>query len=545
MDALHPPMPLEGWLEIVQNVCGVEVLRNFLLDTSSSSDLGILTSKAHSQHAVIGTVDVQMLKDTLFGTLFSATWLFIPAFCYQKFSAMLLTQEYGPDTWSKKMDPSFVPASRVMSRCENLVAHANLKLCRVVRDEDNGVFLAMDINEQYDMVRIMAVSVDRSKRQRQRASFQVDRAALERGDFAGMRQSVQFYMHFTENCVCQLCSVVDGNDCNCPLPKPSRPLHPLDLETTTKNFSIYTGAYSGRYTELVTCRASENIRRQNFVVGNFQGGARLGTIERLHSWAISNSLAKYFSNVTISNLPFSMELVSKAHRIIAEYLPVINTSSSSPQTSGFFNGAINSLDPIPLIGTSALLVDQGPIIDEEQTNNVTNEGAVSIMSGGDGMVPVSNEYSPGFPGSTAEVVEYNDAMIEPSAIHTPDTHPTASQSGTLPVTFRLPKTIKPMRTNGIRIPEPEIQRLPVDNSSEAKALRRKIRNRESAARSNLRRRNGLANLKKNLSQGRERLESLKLKYEEMKETNIRLRRQVEGERMQDKSSVNASRLSSR
>lgn len=90
MEVVNPKLAFTVFIGLLHNILKSEFVRNFLLETSSSSDLSILTSKNCIQHVVVGIENIGMPLRT---AVFKINWMFIPAFCFNKYSALLFVKE--------------------------------------------------------------------------------------------------------------------------------------------------------------------------------------------------------------------------------------------------------------------------------------------------------------------------------------------------------------------------------------------------------------------------------------------------------------------
>lgn len=202
--------------------------------------------------------------------------------------------------------------------------------------------------------------------------------------------------------------------------------------------------------------------------------------KRLLSWTLSHALTKYFSQSMPRRPPFSSQLVSAAHQIIAENLADLNSTSTSNNLLSTSNA------------TAAVTADLAFQGDRSSNRN-------------DLLLP--------FPTSP----DIGAVIADPF---------TSDSCDNLQPPAPLP-TIIPALTAGVSL---HLQPLstPMD-SLEAKDRIRKLRNRESAARSNLKKRLKIAALKQETADAKEYQVKLKQKLEELKRVNRTLRLQVEPE----------------
>lgn len=217
MDPNSPTHALSNWLQLVRDALQNEWIRNFLLNESAgASDLEILTSTVCAQHALAGTVKLD-LYDERDGIIprCRSSWLFVPAFTYRKYSALLFA-----------MDGAKAPGSRLL---------------RIIRDNETGTMISVFVPEESEFVQIQIHVTDNKTRNRLRSYFELKQSVLEGGNIIEMWNSVQYHLYYNEKLYCGQCN----NDCSCTIPDSVRPQHRMDLAITPKNLSSMRGHFSG------------------------------------------------------------------------------------------------------------------------------------------------------------------------------------------------------------------------------------------------------------------------------------------------------------
>jgi len=236
---LDLPSQPEHCVTLLRNYLENEWMRTFLLGLGgSSSDLSILTSKTHIQHAFVGNLNVDFSGGaTGYHNLFSQNLLIVPAFCFGNYSALIFAEErHGNDDGSNSLLPENM---RKVCSSRNMFSHG-------IRDELSGTLLKIDYDDS-TFAKIMVFKVDPLSKARQRAVFRIEKSILEAGDFETMKTQVDVFTLISDFPACKVCMQLQQanteNFCVCEQPKPVVPSHPLDLAVVANNFKLVTGEF--------------------------------------------------------------------------------------------------------------------------------------------------------------------------------------------------------------------------------------------------------------------------------------------------------------
>jgi len=469
-----------------------------LNESAGASDIEILVSTVRAQHSVVGTMNLDISEDR-FGVrpLCRCTWLFVPVFTYHNFTALLFASErqYGLSNYFQ------------LGKNMKLPTH---NFYRTIRDNETGTMISFHIPEESQYVRIQIISTEKGIRQR--SYFELKQSVLERGNLSEMWTSVSYHIHFCEQLSCNQCIL----DCCCEKTPSIRPSHHMDLGFTAKMLAPMAGSFYGTATLFL---GNSRKRGQNVILGEISSSSPSGTRARLTSWSISNALTKYFSTVNLSR-NYSMELVLNAQRTIAQCLPSIsaNAMSSKAPVCAPFSQFASNYQMFPVL-------DSVTSPESQATPNLdTPNNMIEIVTSFKNELPLVNE-QPGV------IVDTNQGSIHTiSEQYSIDTFKNIDsvEFARGPVSADSIDPEKGERPSGTASPRSEkITAVGTDSAEEAKNMRRKMRNRESAARSNEKKRKKLANLKKDLSEGKEKIKRLRAQEWELREANSILERLVD------------------
>lgn len=465
-------LTLHDCVKLLRGYLETEWMRAFLLGTSgTSSDLSILTSKTHMQHAFVGNKNIEFcpLGDSYnsYHHLFTKNILMLPAFCFGNYSAVIITEERLANS---DVRDDMVPGNmRGIGHPRHMFGHGIL-------DETSGT-LVIVYSEDSTRARIMIHTRDRVTKYRQRAGFRIDKCTLEGGKFDEIADCIEVFTLISEVPACMVC--VPGNMCVCEQPKTLVPSHPLDLATVSNNLKLLTGVYSGTFSRgFMSAPIS--------VIGGLTGAQEPGKLsKRLHSWTISYALTKYFANSAPEMPLFSIQLVATAQQMIAENIASMHTKK------------------ISLTCTT------------DDTTNDNNTSAVSTVNDPFRPNTSADNLSLGPFSSLGDInIDVGDLIVPPVT-----TNPDSFLVSTQP-----PTNINTPPSNG-RVALPA--RPPPRLAEKDKDAIRKIRNRESAARSNMKKRLKIAAIQKEIDQGKDCAAKLKEKLETLQRVNRTLRREIE------------------
>lgn len=556
MVLVDPSFSLQDCIAIMKDMLSKDWIRNFLLHQSTVDDLGILTSKDHRHHARVGHMKCGAPMGATVTNVYRANWLFIPAFYHDGYSAFIFMQEL--DSTIRAKDNSRLWNSR---DTEKFMKSSNGKFMRGMRHEATDTLMIFDTPQAGNAsveVEVMIAVVDREIRTRQRAYFRVEKNLLDTGQFETIKTSVHMLIQLTEHLACPVCKLPtstnsinsDDDECFCVLPNLKPPQHSLDLRTSSGNFAAMIGTYTGLYSAVNPMAATrDKVRDQRFVIGGVYGGNKAGTFARIHSWGISHSLAKYFCGASPQNMPFQNELIAKAHETIASYF---STASTSKSPCAFNTNSNNFYYPVTNFlrightppGFSSLPLNIGAIPSPNGVVPAVSCGTSPAAWGRCQSTAARNNNNGNSQGFKADAMEDIERLLGTSTNIIPYTttnnnininttsslwHPSAPPPMILPnnSTDKSESNSKSTAKNDNELVEPH----PDDNSLDAKELRRKLRNRKSAACSNLKKRLEIAKLQKDIVEYKQRKKTQGARLEELKIENALLSAQLRADRL--------------
>lgn len=552
-------MSLIDCIAPVTNVLADDMVRKFLLYSTSESDLSLLSSRIHVQHSFAGMMSNSMLQGCTsmmppqITRLFNANWCLLPAYSFGKYSALLFIKEAA----YRSPECSAWPLNNTIGDFTSRSV-----IVRGVRNDDTGEIVAINSEQGSDHAFCMVMLNDRmSGKRRMRAFFRADVSALRTSwsqpELVAI--TVPYLVKMDEQAVCASCFGV----CTCVLPPVVRAQHPLDFAHARHNMMRQVGTFTATGTSLqLQSGTVVEIKPQCTMLGEMVGGNVPGTVSRMLNWAISRSLALALSAAAPTRAPLPIGLVQAAYQAMRDAVAVDDTatratnsfptvpandattvepvdpfgagsSNSVPQQS--FRGSGSDIGLLAnAVGQMPELVQNGPNL----TGQTIGGGEASVSSFplkrslfvDVGFGPLLDSAVCGNTGTHVDTTDV-DQVLGVSVPAAPtlanggnacgdnnsDGYSSPAQQAPTPVILPAPSTQPTIAV----VPEKRM------TSEEEKELRRKLRNRESAARSNLKKQKRMADLKKNIAEQKQSAEKLRARLQSLRKENTALRKLVD------------------
>lgn len=183
-------------------------------------------------------------------------------------------------------------------RKKNDKPNHELQCIRFVRDDTNGIFLHVSENETTGITEVDCLthkSSTRRTRVRMKFDFRSLRSVLRTAKgilHPGDISSSLIYLNVSdEKRACPICCDATVGDCGCELPL-QRPTHPLDFRFEASNMGLYTGFYQGA-TVVRLCSAGHGVINATLQSGSvIHGELNSELIARLHKLAVVDRISK-------------------------------------------------------------------------------------------------------------------------------------------------------------------------------------------------------------------------------------------------------------
>lgn len=513
-------------LDDVFTLCRIPFVYDFMFTADPVADISILTAPVQNEHAIAARLTVSGTETTasyahVFDFSCDTFFCSVPAFSVGGVTIGFATQERASDASHAALNTS-VPIERV-------------SCARYVRDDDRGVFLLLSENDATGVTEVDCMS-HRSTRRRTRvvARFHTDtlhrnlrssKGVLHPDDLA---EALSYLNVSYERRACPMCKMADSGECGCVLPF-KRPAHPLDFRNEQRNMRLHTGLYQGVCTVRLFNAALPFVITNLSTRAIIKGSLDKRVISRLNRYAVQDRMSK----LTLS--PFSPVASLPAPRIcdnatrgpedaqvdvdplLQEDLtaplmlpdesflqdPGLLQSSSLPSLS-FGNELIEG--PMPLLsaplGTGTTVLDvsmlkAGSKVGSDRGTEQSISRVVKSDVGRDG-----GSSSDGGMSATHSTTQNNGEALGTESGRKRSGSQRASSAKRARVSDETERTL---------------------DGRELKAELRKRRNREAAAKSNVKRRIRNEALRKDLAEVNERVTELRAMEKVLREENVRLR----------------------
>ncbi len=507
--------------------------RQFLLHSTPESGLSLLTSKTHQKYGIVGELrnqaagtgeDENFLQAPQLASFFNANWAVIPAFNVDRYSALIFIKE-ETNPWNKSIFGQRFPATLSSIGPNKLVRllvrrrqfrHELTFPCpffpqvQVIVDNETGTVVGVFSDEHFFYVMVLRRKLN--VRGRHRGFFRVAKDVLLANNLPSILAHIPMLIHTSEVFLCAQCP---PEFCLCPPPPMLFPKYALDLTAAGINMNRQVGTYTGHLETSKFGNSSlfSEFSRPTPIVGEIAGGNKPGTLPRLLLWAITHLLSRALANSSPAKSPLPLDVAIAAQVAIGEQLKLLSSEQQHGSTHVTDNTMItlptssgSDQTSLPLPCTSSGLTH----FNEKFMNEAKLDQALGIVSGN--LTSDTISATQAMPqGEPTIMSEFNRILdIAP---------PTNSQ-------LNLPPSTAAIQPYPIIQPARKPPPIPEDDSAEAKALRRKLRNRESAARSNLKKQLRTAELKRQISEARLKQSTLEDRLKQLQAENCELKQRV-------------------
>lgn len=423
---------------------------------------------------------------------------------------------------------------------------------RGVIDDDTGDIISLyippqtadnttdDIHNTNAFANSLIMLADRtSGRRKARVFFRPRVDALRSLDPAKIAASTAFLFCMQERPICKHCPV---HKCTCSMIPYGRTRHAFDFSRVCLNMSHQVGPYIAMATTVPLSNGRIVSTPQPVrLLGDYIGGCAPGTISRVVKLAIYDVLVTALSDVRPCPVPPA--LIQAAHYALADTSLLLNANSDADAS---FAEVLDSAIAPQYDGTRARMraaaVESQHLTCASVTNNPTF------------VARANNVYHP-LLEATIDVLD--DVRVVPTHKSSHPTWPVSAQADTIshtcasrtanqwlapaPAPAPLPPTVLPAAlasapasasvsgtsSSAEALILPGTRSANTLSANELKGLRRKLRNRESAARANLRRQLRTAELRASIAQHKQLEKSLRQRLESLRLQNMQLRSKLQ------------------
>lgn len=499
MSALGEPRGAEGITGVLR-LLRIPFVREFLLTTDALTDATIVTSTIPMQYALPSTISLQCFEQSgmYHGAMdFSSTtqWLSIPAFTVDSI------------TVGGSME-------RVVSQCTGIYQDTPVNsFPRFAFDNATGELLSVSHDEEKGTTEIQhmilssavrsantAVVLRTDKlRQIVRSNGEIDVRALPKALF--------MYSELKMERFCPFCRASPNSACGC-MPRLNRLKNPMDFGTFCKNFATNCGSFSGVNSRMTLFHEGQGVSSGGmlsvFSVTPVEDAKEVADMSQL---AITNRLAR------LSIQPSKL------------CMPAIDTPPSTHTSSRDGSNCTSTTQP-------DICFDNAP--QSLGTTVAVGEAVAGVSAPDDFLDQLLQDDNPSNNGIDMQGLDIQRVETNPQAAN---------------AELRLQRTVETILPKGNDIanlfasqdttPGEQIKVAPIDSevAKQQERERRKElrvqRNRESAARSNLRKKLAHAQLASNLKAERQRLVELQEIESRLRDENNMLRKSVFGDSNDD------------
>lgn len=289
MNQLCVPVPsasdTHAILQEVFTLCRIPWIYDFIFRADPAADISMLLAPVQKRHALSARIFVHATETS---SRYAHTFDFnkelmfysIPAFSIGSITAGFCVEQ--PAHAAKRDD----------------AAPDSLQCIRFIRDDRAGVFLHISENERTSVTEVDCLT-HKSSTRRTRVRMKFDMHSLRtvlrtpRGILypADIASSLIYLNVSDEKRSCPVCKDPTATHCSCTLPL-RRPHHPLDFQFEASNMGLYTGFYQGA-TVVRLCSAGHCVINATLQSGSvIQGELNADITAKLHKMAVLDRLTR-------------------------------------------------------------------------------------------------------------------------------------------------------------------------------------------------------------------------------------------------------------
>lgn len=445
---------------------GREWVRQFLLESTAAEDLGLLTAQEKLRHAVNGTI--RMVGE---GTGFAHPNLF--------------SAQNGVHVTDVHSDWIIIPALGVEDVSARLmvmrIAGGGMRLIHQVSNDDTGDVLAVFVDRASETCEVMLITPGSTSR-RQRNLLHIPLRALRSRDPVAAARSVLFRARADESLSCAQCA----SRCSCVPPLRTRVRHPLDFATAASNMLTHAGKFEGTLTNTIFLGGQPFSSPPCPIFGGLERGTDANIMSSFLTWAIQRTLTDSLPSA-VPTAPYAL-------------LP-------PPASADVSFDPLRS--PLPFLDGAEDFFDAAAV---EELRDCDPGVALSVLPDLAPLQPADPITVPTVPVSSAAMSNVTIPSIAAASLRAAPPAPQMATRGGVPAfSFVSPAS----NESGVQV----VGSADEPDEKELKAFRRKLRNRESAARCNKRNQQIRKEMKKSLGDEKEKLKLLQARLKKLQEEN--------------------------
>lgn len=450
----------------------------FLLDSTASEDVAILTSEDKLSYAFGGTMNmsgdepppflcgVQGNQNDAPCNSHTLEWVCVPV-----------------------LSVGTISVSLMVARVNNV----DKKLFYQMRCDETGDTLAV-CSQANNVCMVHMVKAEWPLwRKRRRYFIVLPTDALRSSDVHAAARATTYLRVCEEDRLCSICAI----ECSCRRPKLTLARHPFDLATSARNMLAHVGMHVGVSSDIIFSNGVPFRATPKPTFGGLTGGYSGGTVTALLEWAVCSRFRCSLEKV-VPSFPLTPVLQSSS---CGSEAPL---NLDPPSADGLLlDGAHKFLDDVLVGGWEV----SGPC-DAEKSKSMSSVEQAATVSSAMQLLPQA---------AKVHIVP-KPPVILPRGVQQLQFPQVVPQIACVPVENYSTKIVKEVSSEGTTTTE---------HKYALKLHLRKLRNRESAARSNKRKQLYRKELKSLISEQRDRVTQLKSRLGSLQAENKSLRSAID------------------
>lgn len=518
-------------LDDVFTLCRIPFVYDFIFTADPVADISILTAPVQNEHAIAARITVSGTETTasyahVFDFSCDTFFCSVPAFSVGAVTVGFATQERASDASHAALNAS--------------VEHVSC--ARYVRDDERGVILMLSENPATGITEVDCMS-HRSTRKRTRvcarfhtnslhSNLKSTKGVLHPDDLA---EALSYLNVSYERRACPMCMMAGSGECGCVLPF-RRPAHPLDFRNERGNMRLHTGLYQGGCTVRLFNDALPCVITSLSTRSVIRGSLDRRVVSRLTKYAVQDRMSKLkvnpFSPVASLPTPRHCDIASCPADDAQAVDPLMQgdlTASVMLPDESFLQdtGLLQSSSPPSLFLGDKLIEDPTPFIPAPLGTGTTVLDFAMLQSGSKVGSDRGTEQSiSGVEDGRARTEQQDGGSSSDGGM---STHSATQNNGDIVRTESGRESSARRKRSGSQSESCAKRARGWDETEgklEGKELRaalRKQRNREAAAKSNVKRKIRNEALRRDLAEVSKRATELRAMEKVLREENVRLR----------------------
>ena len=478
---------LLGSLEGVFNLLRTQFVHDFVFTSDLVADISILTAPVQIEHGVAARITICGVEtESRFAHVFDYSTDFyfaaIPAFSVGGVTVGFCTKQTARDPSHAMLHEPPMEASR------------RVECHRYVRDDNKGLFVLLSEDNDKKIIEIDCMS-HQSSRKRTRVCARFNNEILkanlrsEHGPLSidNLTHGLTYLNVCEEIRPCPVCQLANETVCDCVLPF-KRPIHPLDFRSEKVNMGLHTGRYQGT-SKLKLYKDGNpfiftNLNTRSIIKGSLD---KL-LISRLNKYAVEDRMSRLNVNPFALMMP-KTNAICQVDKYNETVDPIAELLGQDTSKTRYMENCDITLPETTILDRSAIM-------------DTSTETALENV-----LIPVSQS---GFNAS---------AFLSAMTVFPPNSVLSDKSSVNL--------INKDINKNGEMCErtteEEEEEEKMVLTEKERKLEQRKQRNREAAAKSNIKRKERNEALRRDLKEVHQKALELRGIEKRLREENVRLR----------------------